>query len=451
MVLPHSLADVREALCELGHMVFVQDLLQISQSSDTGHGLDVAIIDGIISSEPDCIVTINSAGLVPAYLAVMPERRKYVSWFYDDPLENFRAKQMDFSVIAHDYHIFCWDRAYLPTLRELGFSRSTYMPFATNPELHCPSRHGRFRYDVSFVGHFTQHRADHIRELALADIVVDVFGDPAWVRVAHPNVRFHGPADHRRQVPEIYSESKINLNITNAQLLTSLPVRVFDVLACEGFLLTDYRRDVEELFTPGKELALYAGPTDLVRKVRHYLERPAERQRMASAGLSRVRERFTFRHQLSAILQRVAKAAEIPPKSELPDGQALLALWLTGLSYLKFHRYADAERQLLGGHARAPNEPNLLLGLSVLANHRGRVSEAASWVERLSRVDSGLARFGSELVGATRAGVRVQCWERLYGALQNVSAQSDGTVAGWEPQLVRPESTASCLRGEPRA
>ncbi|MEE9281902.1 MAG: hypothetical protein V3V67_17155 [Myxococcota bacterium] len=65
-VLPHSLADVRESFRQLGHTVFVQDLLAIGRASGSGHDLDVAIIDGLISVEPDCIVPIDSAGLVPA-------------------------------------------------------------------------------------------------------------------------------------------------------------------------------------------------------------------------------------------------------------------------------------------------------------------------------------------------------------------------------------------------
>lgn len=408
-VLPHTLADTREALCQLGHTVFVQDLVAIERASGPGHGLDVAIIDGLIAVEPDCIVTIDSAGLVPAYLAVLPGRRRIVSWFYDDPLENFGAKGMDFRAIARDYHIFCWDRAYLPALRERGFPHCAYMPFATNPDVHYPRARVGPGYDVSFVGHCTQQRVDCIAALAQAGIAVDVFGDAAWGSLRHPKVRFHGPSEHQSATPEIYSNSSINLNITNAQLRTSLPVRVFDVLGCGGFLLTDRRRDAEELFAPGVELALYEGPEDLVGQVRYWLERPDERRLIAAAGMQRVLERFTFRQQLSAILHRVAEAPDVELHSPPSDEESLLALWLAGLACLKFGRCKEAERLLLAARALRPRDPNPIAALRAL---RG-----------------------------AQTGEGVPRWDRLYSALPGVALQCDGTVRGWEPVLFRGSET----------
>ena len=46
-----------------------------------------------------------------------------------------------------------------------------------------------------------------------------------------------------RDLPAVYADSKINLNITSAQLETSVNNRVFDVAATGAFLLTDHRAD----------------------------------------------------------------------------------------------------------------------------------------------------------------------------------------------------------------
>lgn len=437
MVLPHSLEDVRQALCELGHVVFFQDLVEIERNSPALHALDLAIIDGLIHIEPDYVVTVDSAGLIPEYLAVLEPRCKYVSWFFDDPLQNFAAKGMDFSLIAPDYHVFSWDRAYLGALREMGLGHCDHMPFGTNPRVHYPRAPGQYSYDVSFVGHWTTERMALIETLAQAGVCVDVFGDPAWRNLGHPGVRFHGHAGNREAVPEIYSRSRINLNITNAQLLSSLPVRIFDVLACAGFLLTDLRQDLSELFEPGEHLALYTGAADLVRQVRSYLDRPGERERIGAAGRQRVQERFTFRTLLAQILERVASSSELPRRPGLPEPQALLALWLSGLGYLKFGRYPQAERQLLRAHALEPKEPSVLLALAALAHQRHHPGELAGWTDRLRETDPELARCGRELLAATEAGQTLACWDLLYRDLGTPELAADGTVAGWEPRRVR--------------
>jgi hypothetical protein len=443
MVLPHSLADMRHALCQLGHTVFVQDLEDISRHSPATHTLDIAVIDGVISVDPDYIVTIDSAGLVPAYLAAIEGRRKYVSWFFDDPIQNFSAKKMSFAPIAPDYHLFSWDRAYLPALREMGLLHCGYMPFGTNTEVHYPRARGQYTYDVSFVGHCTPQRMAVLHGLAEAGIPVDIFGDENWGRLEHPNLRFHGHARNREDAPEIYSRSKINLNVTNAQLLTSLPVRVFDVLACEGFLLTDYRQDVTELFRPGKDLALYTGLPDLIQKVQYYLKQPGEREQIAATGRQRIEEQFTFRKQLSSILDQVQNSEKIEDGPELPEEEALLALWLTGLGYLKFGRYAEAERQLLSAHRLEPNEPSPLFALAVLANHTHQHSAVVEWMNRLADGGHQLASYRDDLLHATSIGRKVECWDLLYQDLGNLDLRDDGTVAGWEPKRVEDSRTGA--------
>ena len=71
-----------------------------------------------------------------------------------------------------------------------------------------------------------------MKELADRGVEIYLFGNSQWGSLNHPGIRFHGFADNRTECPDIYSQSKINLNITNEQLLTSLPVRIFDVGAC---------------------------------------------------------------------------------------------------------------------------------------------------------------------------------------------------------------------------
>jgi hypothetical protein len=412
-VIPHTLDDIRQALLELGHRVFVQDLAGLSARARDAHALDVALIDGLVRTAPDVVLTIDAVGLVPAYLAMLEPCPRIVSWFYDDPIQVLDAKRMDFARIAGVYDIFCWDRSYLSALRARGLHRVHYMPFATSPHVFRPRPVEPVRYDISFVGHCTETRIRHVRALADAGLSVDVFGDAAWRALAHPRVRHHGPADSRSACPRIYAASRINLNVTSAQLRTSLPVRVFDVLGCEGFLLTDVREDTRALFAPGLELATYTGLEELVLRARYFLARPAARAAIARAGAARVHREHTFRARMTEMLARLAGAPCVAPDRDAPGDDLLVARWLAGLAYLKAGALPLARVRLAAACTELPDDARLRDAWTAL-----RV--AACNADGLRRVD----------------------WCRLYAGLLGDALAPDGTVPGASPIELRRDADA---------
>lgn len=72
-------------------------------------------------------------------------------------------------------------------------------------------------------------------------------------------------------MPLVFHYSKINLNITSKSIHDGLPLRIFDVLGCGGFLLTNYQTELAQWFTPGRDLECYTGEDDLLEKVDYYL------------------------------------------------------------------------------------------------------------------------------------------------------------------------------------
>jgi len=64
--------------------------------------------------------------------------------------------------------------------------------------------------------------------------------------------------------------------------------------ASGGFQLTDHLSDLDASFIPGKELDVFASPTEFVQKVRYWLAPDTERalsQRLAASGPSRSHDR----------------------------------------------------------------------------------------------------------------------------------------------------------------
>ena len=61
-------------------------------------------------------------------------------------------------------------------------------------------------------------------------------------------VRNCGRVKTHTQMPLVFANSKINLNITSRSIRTGLPLRIFDVLACGGFLSRMHRVNCRTVF-----------------------------------------------------------------------------------------------------------------------------------------------------------------------------------------------------------
>ena len=108
------------------------------------------------------------------------------------------------------------------------------------------------------------------------------------------NIEKMGYADYQREVPLIFRDSKINLNITSKTIESGIPQRIFDVLACGGFCMTNYQSEVAEYFADGEELVMYRSKEDLLAKVDYYLKHEEERARIAENGRCKAQREFSL-------------------------------------------------------------------------------------------------------------------------------------------------------------
>lgn len=119
------------------------------------------------------------------------------------------------------------------------------------------------------------------------------------------DVHFGGYLDYYTRMPKAFKQSRINLNISFKAIQTGIPLRVFDVLGCGGFLLTNYQEEIAENFTDGKELVMYSDMADLVAKAGYYLKHEDERLEIAKAGYDKVKKDFSFDIQMEKLLEEL--------------------------------------------------------------------------------------------------------------------------------------------------
>ena len=133
---------------------------------------------------------------------------------------------------------------------------------------------------------------------------IDLFG----VDWNLPGATIHGGVDYVHDLPALYADSRINVNITAPQLEYSVNNRIFDVGAAGGFLLTDYREDLQQIFSGFDKIA-YGNGEELDSKVAYFLAHESERLELAAALQKEIVEHHTYGHRALQILQSMTETA----------------------------------------------------------------------------------------------------------------------------------------------
>lgn len=115
-------------------------------------------------------------------------------------------------------------------------------------------------------------------------------------------VKYQGYADYYGKMPLVFAQSRINLNISLKTIRTGIPLRVIDIMGCQGFVMTNYQEEIAEHFSIGEECVVYENLEDLYQKCTYYIEHGDECERIAAAGFDRIKRDFTFQERLQKML-----------------------------------------------------------------------------------------------------------------------------------------------------
>ncbi|MBO6216009.1 MAG: glycosyltransferase [Lachnospiraceae bacterium] len=115
-------------------------------------------------------------------------------------------------------------------------------------------------------------------------------------------IKIHPYVDYYDTMPGVFASSRINLNISLKCIRSGIPLRVFDILSCGGFLMTNYQSELYEYFTPGEELVVYGSTEEIPALCDYYLRHEDERLRIAKNGLERIKNDHSVKSRISKIL-----------------------------------------------------------------------------------------------------------------------------------------------------
>jgi spore maturation protein CgeB len=256
----------------------------------------------IKSYRPDVLLT-HWIGLDPVFVREMKPYVRLMVGSHSSPLRG----EQDLSVydlmlsVVDNFVAYFRSRGLKSERLRLGFEPAVLA--GTNvPERLIP---------ISFVGRVT---GDHASRQRWLDYVCERLPVEIWapsldgVSTDSPVTRLHrGPAWGARMF-EVMRKSQLTLNhhIDVAEEFAG-NVRLFEATGCGALLVTDWKKNLHEMFEPGKEVAAYRTPEECVEMVNYYLTHDTERQVIAQAGQQRTLRNHTFRNRMQELVSIVRK------------------------------------------------------------------------------------------------------------------------------------------------
>jgi len=163
---------------------------------------------------------------------------------------------------------------------------------------------------VSFVGSLM---SDHGSRISLLEAIARRFPLKVWapslsgVDANSPLRACYQGEVYGRDFYNALRRSRISLNThSNASRGEAANTRLFEVTGVGGFLLTDNRIGLDELFGPDG-VATYASTGEVLEKIDHYLSREDERSRLAKAAQATTLQKHNYFERTGEMLGFIAK------------------------------------------------------------------------------------------------------------------------------------------------
>lgn len=311
---------------------FIVSLLKLNQISkiknwDVHNALrtfNEALIHDCVQAKPDIFMVMNESKLFPSTIEKIKEKCKCVMIciLADDPYDSVRyVADFPHSLKYFDF-IFNGEPAYNINIRKTapntkifwhvgGFDPEYY--HVVDDKALSMGDVKKYTCELSFTGSSYGPKAEGAYRADILSYLTDydlkIWGDDNWpyrfkylpqLQDCYKGTRL--PYDDLRK---LYHLSKINLNLPAPQVITSFQPRVFEIAACKGFQIVDYRPLIDKVFKED-EVVTFKTIGELKEKIRYYLDHETERKEITERLYNKVTEKYTWKHWAKQILDTIA-------------------------------------------------------------------------------------------------------------------------------------------------
>lgn len=258
----------------------------------------------IAKEQPDYLLTISTIALDQKTIdfAHTHGLKKSIGWCVEGP--SWIEERPD-DPGKHDHYFTLFKDPRFIHLDTLGFSQSFFHPIAD-----CKKD-----IDIIFVGRYEDRRKYYLS--AINHPGLHLYG-PRWDTHAPEFAdRLQGEGVWGDALNALYNRAKIIINIPSwAPSYADTPnLRMVDVPASGGFLMTEDSPGTRLFFKPGEHIEVFSSPEELADKTRFYLNNDAAREKIARAGYEHVQRMPTYRSKMAFLLEQCGIPIPTPAAS----------------------------------------------------------------------------------------------------------------------------------------
>ncbi|HMN77376.1 MAG TPA: glycosyltransferase [Burkholderiaceae bacterium] len=342
--------------------------------------------------------------------------------------------------------------------RDLGHDRVYLLPFAAQPAVHNPIELFERRDAFCFAGSYYLKYPERQRDFkSLMDVVSQLRPVEIFDRNYHkPHPHYEFPPEYEKyivgslpfdQIDKAYKGYRFGINMnTIKQSQTMFARRVFELLACNTVVVSNFSRGVRLLF--GDLVVCSDAQVELERRLTALCADETQLRKFRLAGVRKVMAEHTYAHRLAYLTSKVAGTARaaapttvtvIACAADAAEASRLLAM---------FHAQRHAGRRLIllsRETFEAPGADVKVLDPGSMQGLREAVASAA-WVAVWTAADYYGPNYLTDLVLATRYGAAEALGKAAFhdGESGTIELRNDG--AQYRP-MQRLDARASMVRG----
>ncbi len=269
---------------------------------------NIGLINAVRETRPDLVFILRGADFSPETLLKIKKESnaKLVCWWLEGP------KAIEKSLEKAPYYDFYFinSRYSVEEHKKRGVKNCYYLPFGADLEFYKRTIPAEYQCDVGFVGAWDQNRQNLLQGLTDFDNA-SIWG-PKWRKKNNKDKKMlriiKGDGIYNDDVAKFYSTTRININIDAwyNYIPSGVSLRIFDIPACGGFLLTDFVEELPELYKLPEEMETFKTQDEFIGKIKYYLKNDKKREKIAENGCRRVIADHTYEIRMKQLLNIIS-------------------------------------------------------------------------------------------------------------------------------------------------
>ncbi|MFC4262696.1 glycosyltransferase [Ferruginibacter yonginensis] len=254
--------------------------------------------------KPDILFIIKGHQIDPTVISKMKSSAN-ILWMMD----SIHSYPGSLAILPYVHKVFLFEATDIPLLKEKYDVDGTFMPLALDEKVYFPITNKK-EIDILFVGGLVPDR------IRLLDKIIEKFPDKKISIYGQYYSKFRRPLHHLfrknkknytnkivlpSKLNELYSKSKLCINIHQKQSVIGVNQRFFEILGSKNLQICDHKKFISDNFLKD-DLLWYHNEQELFDTISFALNNYNDLNNVITNGYEKVTSKHTFTHRIKQIL-----------------------------------------------------------------------------------------------------------------------------------------------------